>query len=875
MGIYIGVIEYKNYFYNFKPIAEIKDQSIHTLSLTEQENLLPESQKGNINLSYNRNNDSEVKLMGSLCKDKKLLVFQFSQSDLESNYMYDGSRNPTGYRVQAIESIISKKIQPLYEYGVFYVVNKSDLRANSNFRVDASVEIDDSIMPYLQEKDKVFVEYSDFWAGPYEVGYNDLTSSYYVKPRIQDNKFTVSGYSRDTLSPIELTSNSGWLGSGVDDLNWSIIMPSKDLPVAQKDLISNEELIASFQDSLQQDAVKNGAISFDNITSFIDNYDSSVLSGANLSEEIRQGRLDRLKAILTDEKDIDNTLRQITSSFCDLLVKYKDQENVESWLESLINKHPELIDQMKDARSIRDRIEQNNQELQELQRKKDSLTAEIEQKRDEVNRIDQAAERERKKEFEQKFEEDSRKYQENLKKLGLSDEGVKLQEKVKSLEEDYKYGERRNEELKKKNEELDAEGKKLRDSFKSYIDSAKDKMINIAFDPYRSSKMLQAAASWEQQENEKQYAEILQTVSTLSIDEKTPDELIQYLCRAVQMERPNYSRNTILNIAICVTQGFLTIFSGEPGCGKTSICNILGKVMGLNDIANAKGLNRYINVSVERGWSSKRDFIGYYNPLSKQYDKSNRKIYDALHLLNEEKQQHIAKLPFLVLLDEANLSPMEYYWSDFMNICDDLDDQSEINLGEDFVFGVPETLHFLATINNDQTTEALSPRLIDRAWIITLPVKAPMNVLPDKILSNQIETISWGSLKNAFLPTNEDYSNGWINVSKVYDTILSKLKEQRIIISPRVEKSIRKYWSIASKYFHEDETKTEPQFVALDYAIAQRILPKLSGSGEDFGKWIGELKDICSSNGLNMSKRILDDMLDRGNRQMHYYSFFY
>ena len=56
-----------------------------------------------------------------------------------------------------------------------------------------------------------------------------------------------------------------------------------------------------------------------------------------------------------------------------------------------------------------------------------------------------------------------------------------------------------------------------------------------------------------------------------------------------------------------------------------------------------------------------------------------------------------------------------------MNICDDLGSHSKVNLGEDYVFGIPETLHFVATINNDHTTETLSPRLIDRAWIIILP----------------------------------------------------------------------------------------------------------------------------------------------------------
>ena len=78
-----------------------------------------------------------------------------------------------------------------------------------------------------------------------------------------------------------------------------------------------------------------------------------------------------------------------------------------------------------------------------------------------------------------------------------------------------------------------------------------------------------------------------------------------------------------------MTQGFLTVFSGEPGSGKTSICNILGQVLGLNKVADCvdcterekDSIRRFVSVSVERGWTSKRDFVGYYNPLSKTFDK--------------------------------------------------------------------------------------------------------------------------------------------------------------------------------------------------------------------------------------------------------------
>jgi hypothetical protein len=75
--------------------------------------------------------------------------------------------------------------------------------------------------------------------------------------------------------------------------------------------------------------------------------------------------------------------------------------------------------------------------------------------------------------------------------------------------------------------------------------------------------------------------------------------------------------NDVANYLICITQGFITTFAGEPGTGKTSLCNIIAKALGLvTDIPQ----RRFIDISVERGWSSHKDFIGYYNPLSKKME---------------------------------------------------------------------------------------------------------------------------------------------------------------------------------------------------------------------------------------------------------------
>lgn len=80
---------------------------------------------------------------------------------------------------------------------------------------------------------------------------------------------------------------------------------------------------------------------------------------------------------------------------------------------------------------------------------------------------------------------------------------------------------------------------------------------------------------------------------------------------------------------------------------------------------------------------------------------------------------------------------------------------------------------------------------------------------------------------------------------------------------------------IAAKYFEEDETKTSAEIVALDYAVAQRILPKIMGNGDAFEKWLDDFRAFCSNNELNMSAKILKDIIERGNQRMKYYEFFY
>lgn len=874
MGVYIGFIEKMGYdptiWFNYKPIAEVKGNQIIQLSPAEQSELLPRSEKLNINFAFSWNNDYERRKMDEMFAEKSLAVFEFTLDDLQDNIKANGERNQTGYKVQVIDLIDAGKIYSIDRIGIYYAVKKDSVI--SNFNNDAIVEID---IPYIRSKNKVFVELDGFWAGSYEVGYRDYTSSYYIKPQIKENKYTVNGYHKNNISVQELIASDGYWGAPED--RWTVVIPKIDAECEQLDVITKEALLESFRDSLQNSTTNERKINLDDIPTLLNKYEESILSGTAISETVRRNRLNQLVDILTSEVDIDDTLGTVSDFICDLLVKYQDSQSVENWLKTLLEKQPNLIEQLKGSRAISERIEQMEQNLTDLQKKRDDLELIIAEKKAEADEIDRAAIEAKKTELLQMDEEYTNlctQLESAKKTIGIIGTIDDLQKKQNEYKSEVAYLESHKSHL-----ERDTSGLELQ--FQQLISRPHEKMVSIAFDGFMASKMLHAAAEWEAEEASRQHNNVVNRVNDVPVNEKTAEELIEYLCRTVQIARPTYNRNTIINIAICLTQGFLTVFSGEPGCGKTSICNIFAEVFGLNKIAeyvdDIESANRYVPVSVERGWTSKRDFVGYYNPLSKTFDKSNRRVYEALYQLDTEKKNGIAKLPYVILLDEANLSSMEYYWSDFMNICDDLSSQSKVNLGENYIFGIPETLRFVATINNDHTIETLSPRLIDRAWIISLPRYNASLVdekfIDEEISNEKIEILTWQSLSNAFIPSKEECKFS-AEIQRIYDAIISKLRENRILVSPRIDKAIKRYWASASKCFEMDETKTAAEIVALDYAVAQRILPKFVGNGEPFEKWLEDFRSLCSSFGLNMSAEIIRDIIDRGNQQMKYYQFF-
>ena len=76
--------------------------------------------------------------------------------------------------------------------------------------------------------------------------------------------------------------------------------------------------------------------------------------------------------------------------------------------------------------------------------------------------------------------------------------------------------------------------------------------------------------------------------------------------------------------------------------------------------------------------------------------------------------------------------------------------------------------------------------------------------------------------------------------------------------------------------FETDKNGTDPSIIALDYAIAQRLLTKINGSGDAYRDALEELRGICGKANVNLTRcaDVLSRILAKGDSALHYYQFF-
>lgn len=207
----------------------------------------------------------------------------------------------------------------------------------------------------------------------------------------------------------------------------------------------------------------------------------------------------------------------------------------------------------------------------------------------------------------------------------------------------------------------------------------------------------------------------------------------------------------------------LAILQGMSGTGKTSLPKIFTEaIMGNCEI-----------VEVESSWRDKNELLGYYNEFSKCFTpkKFTQCLYKAC--LNPT-------VPTFIVLDEMNLSRIEYYFSDFLSLMEHEEDKREIKLlniklwntvngqkypyralSEGHTLKVPSNVWFIGTANRDESTFEISDKVYDRAQTMDFNKRAPKirsfrAPIPQRFLPSDALTALFEQAKNGVRFEAED-----------------------------------------------------------------------------------------------------------------------
>lgn len=540
----------------------------------------------------------------------------------------------------------------------------------------------------------------------------------------------------------------------------------------------------------------------------------NILNESQVNKEV----LDNFISLLPETKEINSQLDSIRSEIDDVQglkeSLYKEKDFIEEKINELKNRQSSLIKENSELADKQKEI--SEQQIQDIQNKNEELKEKIKEKS---------------------------KLEEELSKLNKFENLRNLEIQIQETEVELRI-------LTRNKNELDESINTLSEEFIETQKKSQEKLNELI----KSKTHFDFISGRDFKDEEDQLNDFtIKELSTSFFDQQPESKnYVSYqklLVGEIQDQLVNigreYKSDFIANVLISIFQNTATIFAGLPGSGKTSLARIISKLFVQDE-------RKRVEVAVSKGWSSQKDFIGFFNPLTKKFIPSNKSMYDFLKLIDFEvkEEQFLNTNLGFVLLDEANLSPIEHYWSSFYNLTDATasnDNFLSIDIGAEGKLDNANNIRFIGTINIDQTTEELSPRFIDRTNIIRISQNfetfnyEASNYL-DKIQSLDLsykDIIGLFNLNDFNLENSikiEMEKESFKSVHNDYNKVKESFKNLGIIFSPRIDKAFIDYYVTAIKFM--------TSYKALDYFIAQRLLTKIDGQGEEFGE---NLKNIKSN----------------------------
>jgi hypothetical protein len=359
-----------------------------------------------------------------------------------------------------------------------------------------------------------------------------------------------------------------------------------------------------------------------------------------------------------------------------------------------------------------------------------------------------------------------------------------------------------------------------------------------------------------------------------------PDNLEVNWYKQLQIDGLQVPKNVANSFLLSLLSGFysggLVLLNGSVGVGKTSIVKHSAKLLG----------GSYEIIPVRPAWIEPADLLGFFDPIHEIFRPTS--FLTALKKAEEDRE----KL-HLICLDELNLAKIENYASDllskleysretenlsenslllfsedietelwhevkYLNEQVDLDPKQRARLKRLQMFlsnqrsrqPIPENMVLLGTLNSDETTYDLSPKVIDRSFTITYPLAdfdqfTRQNINQESSSHSSLsvsklrQVLKEGYLENLDLLANPK-SDGWAKIRQWQTQYFSEASSLGIPLGYRARNEYAVFCSVAN-WLGLDSQETFSHF------LFAKILPRIYFFKEDrsnnlFRKWLGELK---------------------------------
>jgi flagellar biosynthesis chaperone FliJ len=271
----------------------------------------------------------------------------------------------------------------------------------------------------------------------------------------------------------------------------------------------------------------------------------------------------------------------------------------------------------------------------------------------------------------------------------------------------------------------------------------------------------------------------------------------------------------------------MAVLAGISGTGKSQLPRQYAAGMGIG----------FLQVPVQPRWDSPQDLMGFYNYIEGKFRPTDmaRALWAVDELHNDQADRDRM---MMILLDEMNLARVEYYFSDFLSRLEsrprpsDVGDANERKDAE-IELEIPNmqmpprifpgyNLLFAGTMNEDESTQSLSDKVVDRANILRFAApkkikegQAEGDVEPTRALSR--ETWTRWSRSSAHVDRNA-------RVTARVEQMVDLMREFQRPFGHRLGRAIMAY---AANYPQVEGGRGVDD--ALADQVEMRLLPKLRG----------------------------------------------